>query len=279
MAGYYDPRDGRLRVVTGAGTGTRVLKEMALAHELTHALEDQRFGIPDSTRAATTARWRSTALMEGTATALMYAYVLRNFSSEETLGSLLGAAFQDTGDLPPFLEAQVVFPYVGGEAFIEELLRRAGGRWDLVNTAYEVRLPSSTEQILHPAAYFDADEPKPVRIRAGTVLGRAGRAPPPAPGESCRRASWSRLDGARGGRAGAGTGTSCGSPARRGALLVMRWRWDTPRDADRVRAAARGSSGEQSLRQAGHAVVDRRRNGDAGGRARPACRATGGGGS
>ena len=52
-----------------------------------------------------------------------------------------------------------------------ELLRRAGGRWALVNTAYEVRPPSSTEQILHPAAYFDADEPKPVRIRAGAVLG------------------------------------------------------------------------------------------------------------
>ena len=43
VAGYYDPRTGRMRTVRGAATGTRVLAEMVLAHELTHALEDQRF--------------------------------------------------------------------------------------------------------------------------------------------------------------------------------------------------------------------------------------------
>src|ERR671938_140895 len=43
VAGYYDPRSGRLKVVTGAATSTRVLAETVLAHELTHALEDQRF--------------------------------------------------------------------------------------------------------------------------------------------------------------------------------------------------------------------------------------------
>ena len=35
---------GRLRIVKGAQTANRVLYEMVLAHELTHALEDQRFG-------------------------------------------------------------------------------------------------------------------------------------------------------------------------------------------------------------------------------------------
>ena len=74
VAGYYDPRDGRLRVVEGAGTGNRVLEEIVLAHELTHALEDQRFGLETepTTDDRTLAR---TALHEGTATALMYAYV------------------------------------------------------------------------------------------------------------------------------------------------------------------------------------------------------------
>ncbi|HEX5781029.1 MAG TPA: hypothetical protein VFX80_03865, partial [Solirubrobacteraceae bacterium] len=161
VAGYYDPRDGRLRVVEGAGTGTRVLEEMILAHELTHALEDQRFGL--ETASATDDRTLArSALHEGSATALMYAYVGEHFTAEETLGGLLSSAFQDTGDLPPFLQAQVLFAYVGGEQFVSELLRRGG--WGLVDTAYEVRLPASTEQILHPDAYFDADEPKPVRI-------------------------------------------------------------------------------------------------------------------
>ena len=45
VAGYYDPRTKRLRVVSGAQTTNRFLYEITLAHELTHALEDQRFGL------------------------------------------------------------------------------------------------------------------------------------------------------------------------------------------------------------------------------------------
>ena len=183
VAGYYDPRDGRLRVVEGAGTGTRVLEEMILAHELTHALEDQRFELETDAATDDRALARS-ALHEGSATALMYAYVGEHFTTEETLGGLLSSAFDDTGDLPPFLQAQLLFAYVSGEAFIRELLARGG--WGLVDTAYEIRPPASTEQVLHPDAYFEADEPRPVRIprvlgeRVGAVaerhLGRAADA-------------------------------------------------------------------------------------------------------
>ena len=43
VAGYYDPRSKRLRIVSG--TTPDALSEMVLSHELTHALEDQRFGL------------------------------------------------------------------------------------------------------------------------------------------------------------------------------------------------------------------------------------------
>ncbi|MDP9136471.1 MAG: hypothetical protein M3N56_16775, partial [Actinomycetota bacterium] len=118
VAGYYDPADGRLRVVEGAGTGTRVLEEMVLAHELTHALEDQRFGLPTEPAATDDRELARAALHEGSATSLMYTYVQEHFSVEEALGGLLGSAFEDTGDLPPFLEAQLLFAYVGGERFV-----------------------------------------------------------------------------------------------------------------------------------------------------------------
>jgi hypothetical protein len=231
VAGYYDPRDGRLRVVTGTGTGTRVLSEMTLAHELTHALEDQQFGF-DDTGATDDRSLARSALIEGTATWLMDAYVERHFSSEETLGSLLGAAFQDTGELPPFLQSQVLFPYVGGQAFVDDLLRRARGRWELVNTAFRLRLPSSTEQILHPAAYFGADEPEPVRLRAGAVLGAGWkRAAAGTWGEMQTR---ELLALAGGNAAGAAEGWGgdryeLWQSGSRSALL-MRWRWDTPRE-------------------------------------------------
>jgi hypothetical protein len=223
VAGYYDPRDGRLRVVEGAGTGTRVLEEMILAHELTHALEDQHFGL--STESSTDDRTLARqALYEGTATALMYAYVGEHFSTEETLGGLLSSAFQDTGDLPPFIQAQVLFAYVGGEAFIRKLLQRGG--WGVVDTAFEVRPPSSTEQVLHPEAYFEADEPKPVRIRRA-LGGEWERVHAGVWGELQTR---ELLGGST--RAAAGWGGDRYELWRRGSeeALVMRWRWDTRRD-------------------------------------------------
>jgi hypothetical protein len=238
VAGYYDPRDGRLRVVEGSGTGTRVLEEMILAHELTHALEDQRFGL-ESAPATDDRTLARSALYEGSATALMYAYVGEHFSTEETLGGLLSSAFEDTGDLPPFIQAQVLFSYVGGEAFVRSLLQRGG--WGLVDTAFEVRKPSSTEQILHPDAYFEADEPEPVRLRV-TLPG------------------WKRtLDGTWGelqtrellggsSQAAAGWGGDRYELWRRGddAALIMRWRWDTPRDVGEFEARLREVVGERA---------------------------------
>jgi hypothetical protein len=230
-------------VVEGAGTGNRVLEEMVLAHELTHALEDQVFGLETSPATDDRALARA-ALHEGTASALMYAYVEERFTTEETLGGLLGSAFQDTGDLPPFLQAQVLFPYVGGERFVSELLRRAGGRWELVDTAYEHRLPASTEQILHPEAYFGADAPQPVRLRARAVLGRGWRLGV--------RGVWGELQtrellGSRDAAAGWGGDRYELWRSATTDALVMRWRWDTPRDADEFFARAREALGERGL--------------------------------
>ena len=245
VAGYYNPSDGRLRVVDGAGTGNRVLEEMILSHELTHALEDQRFGLPTGAQETDDRSLALQGLFEGTATALMYAYVDEHFSAEETLGGLLGSAFEDTGDLPAFLQAQVLFAYVGGERFVSELLRRAGGRWDLVDTAFEVRPPASTEQVIHPRAYFEADEPQPVRLRAGQVLG--------AGWERALGGTWGELQtremlrGAS--QAAAGWGGDRYELWRNGdeRALIMRWRWDTPRDAGEFEDRLRGVYGDRGV--------------------------------
>ena len=240
MAGYYDPRDGRLRVVEGAGTGTRVLEEMILAHELTHALEDQRFGLEIRRRPPTTARWRARRSTRGAPTALMYAYVGEHFSAEETLGGLLGSAFQDTGDLPPFLQAQVLFAVRRRRGVRRASCCARGGGWALVDTAYEVRPP-----------VLDRADPAPGRLlRRRRAASRSGSAPGVL-GAGWKRAhagTWGELQTREllGGSsreprpAGAATATSCGG---RGddAALIMRWRWDTPRDeAEFETPAARG---------------------------------------
>ena len=246
VAGYYDPRSERLRVVSGAATGTRVLAEMVLAHELTHALEDQEYELdPDELTGGDDRALARLALIEGTATVLMYAYAERHFTAEETLGGVLASAFAPTGDLPPFLQAQTLFPYVGGEAFVRRLRERARGGWELVDVAWRHRPPSSTEQIMHPDAYFDADEPARVELNAKAVLGGGWqRAAAGTWGELQTRELLARAGGGGSGAAAAGWGGDRYELWRSGGedALVMRWRWDSPKDADefaeRLRAFA-----------------------------------------
>ena len=254
VAGYYDPRTKRMRTVRGAATGTRVLTEMVLAHELTHALEDQRYGLGIADQGGSDdAALARLALVEGSASELMYAYADRHFTPEETLGGVLGSAFADTGSLPGFLQAQLVFPYTGGQAFVAALRERAGGRWTLVDLAERTRPPVSTEQVMHPGKWVAFEPPLPVRTGAAAALGRGlGARVAAACSGSSRRASCSRARAAAGPRrpprAGAGTATSCGargdgadcaSPCRRDAALVVRWRWDTPRDSREFAAKLR----------------------------------------
>ena len=233
VAGYYDSRDGRLRVVKGAGTGTRVISEITLAHELDHALEDQQFAFEDP-KTSDDRALAYTALIEGSATAVMDDYLTSHFTNEEALSGLLGSALQDTGDLPPFLEAQVLFPYLGGEQFISSLRERADGQWDLVDTAFRLRVPDSTEQILHPEAYFDADDPKPVRLQVGKALGGDWKRATAGTWGELQTREMLALGGGNSKNAAAGWGGDRYELWQSGDkhLLVMRWRWDTKRDKD-----------------------------------------------
>jgi hypothetical protein len=274
VAGYYDPRTGRLRTVAGAATGTRVLAEMVLAHELTHALEDQRFGLDlEELTGGDDAALARLALIEGTATSLMTAYTARHFTAEEALGGALASAFADTASLPPFMQAQLLFPYVEGSAFVDELLRRAGGRWELVDTAYRFRPPASTEQVLHPQAYFDADEPARVRLEVAPLLGDGWeREVAGTWGELQTRELLVRAGGGGSAEAAEGwggdryelwrarpaAGSDCTAPCRAADVLVIRWRWDTPRDEAEFARKLRAWAG---IQPSGPGIAVARRDG------------------
>ena len=172
---------------SGAGTGKRVLDEMVLAHELTHALEDQHFGLESTTAADRRPLARRGGAGRGHRDRAHVRLRRATTSPPRRRSAACSARRSRTpATCRRSCEASVLFPYVGGERFVSELLRRAGGRWELVDTAYEVRPPASTEQILHPEAYFDADEPLPVRI--------CGPAPSSAPaGSASSRGTWGEL--------------------------------------------------------------------------------------
>jgi hypothetical protein len=246
VAGYYDPRTKKLRTVTGASTGTRVLAETVLAHELTHALEDQRFrllGAADRLDADSDAALAHLALVEGTATTLMQQYMRRYFTAEEALVGSLAGAFADTGSMPAFLEAQTLFPYTAGMRFVQALLERGGGSWSLVDTAERFRPPASTEQVLHPDRYIRADQPLPVHVGAARALGPGWtRTAAGTWGELQTREMLAAAGGGGADAAAAGWGGDRWELWRSAAganVLVMRWRWDTPRDEAEFAAQVR----------------------------------------
>jgi hypothetical protein len=244
VAGYYDPRSRRLRIVSG--TTPDALSEMVLAHELTHALEDQRFGLAVSEGESDDAALARLALVEGSATLVMQQYVLRYIGAEKALGRLLGSALQAGPDLPKFLQDQLIFPYIGGMQFVQSLVQRGEGSWKLVDLADRVRVPDSTEQVLHPDKWV-AVEP-PLRVRLDVPLHDDWRRV-----TSGTWGEWqtNQLLGGNAADAAAGWGgdryelwqhgTCASAPCRDQDVLVMRWRWDESRDAREFDEALSGA--------------------------------------
>ena len=171
-AAAYDPRSDRLYVVGDAVSASPELVEFILAHELTHALEDQRYGLSDPAKVRDDdAALARLALAEGTATALMVDYAGRHL---DPLALGLAALGLDagTGDVPAFVVDQLEWAYTGGMRFVNTLRELAGG-WRLVDYAIGHRPPESTEQILHPLEYVRDQRPVAVEV-SGDELRRRG---------------------------------------------------------------------------------------------------------
>lgn len=162
-AAYYDPKEKELFLLGDAVPAGPALAEFVLAHELNHALEDQAFGLPKSSAASDDRVLAESALVEGSATALMTEYAAKHLAVTDLLKDS-GALESGATDLPQIALAQVTFAYIGGQRFVEELRENANGGWDLVDFAYEARLPATTEQIIHPEKYLE-DE-RPLRVPA-----------------------------------------------------------------------------------------------------------------
>ena len=185
VAGLYEPSTGTLLVESGDDPGA--LEELALAHELEHALADQVLELPvpdepDPARADD--NLAGLALVEGDATLATELYAARHIGPLDALSALgdLGVVVQSERQLaalPPYLRSELLFPYAAGQEFVCGLYEEGG--WDAIDAAYE-RPPASTAQILFPERYGE-DEPldppdpgelgRPWRGELRTTLGAA----------------------------------------------------------------------------------------------------------
>ncbi len=172
VAGLYDDDTKHMYVVSKDGA-IGPTEEITYAHEYTHALQDQRFGLTSFVGDATDQSDRtlaSVSLVEGDATLVMTLWAQANLTPAEltqVAGSVDPASQELLASMPAILKDPLEFPYLQGL----QLTFRAfqGGGFDGVDALY-ADPPVSTEQILHQDK-LDAGEP-PVAVAFPEDLGQ-----------------------------------------------------------------------------------------------------------
>jgi hypothetical protein len=265
VIGYYDTLTGELKF-TGSESPSP-LERITLAHELTHAIDDQRFGLErlDALGAECEDEDASAAiaLVEGNATFFMLRWARTFLTLPEQVQVGIEAAAQDTSTegVPPFVAQLQAWPYDQGMRFIGALEARGG--LDAVDEAF-VDLPTSTEQIIHPERYPN-DAPTPVDVPdMSTELGPGWEdLDVMSIGEAWLQIALGlRLDGSQAGAAAAGWdgGTYRAWSNGSDTAVELSTVWDTARDTEEFAASMtewidQGNGVAQVLEPDGEAVT------------------------
>lgn len=174
VGGFYDPGTNTFFLMD---TFTGGVAKIILAHELTHALDDQHFDI-DGTLAKcgedTDATIAFQAVIEGSGTGLMNQWFLQH--RKEVTPADLEAAQNLGADIlaeaPPYMWKPLLAVYLTGDSFLARrsglnALMKASATAD-IQTAFKSP-PRSSEQILHSKKYWDPDHrDEPMRVSVST---------------------------------------------------------------------------------------------------------------
>ena len=264
VGGVYLPTTKRLYIVREAVAKSPALAEVVIAHELTHALEDQHFHDfeREESRPFAETATAAQALIEGSATLTELRYAQRYLHASGDLEALLAKRAEEltSGPGSPALKMATAFPYTAGGRFVDALHSRGG--WKLVDFAHR-HPPRTTEAILHPAGWHGTDSQRKPRFAITK---------PPAGGwkqlgsadvgefdtRELLRVGLDEADADRG-AAGWDAGSfetwvspdadlaKCKLPCRDKLAAVIAWRWDTPKDAKEFVALMRRSLAARTL--------------------------------
>jgi len=204
VAGFYDPRDKHLnliRIEPKPEDKKSVLEKLfqigdafepseqkaTLAHELAHALADQKYDLYSMQRSIETdedALLALSALIEGEAMLVMmmdsmavsadqrqsFLAKAEQFSRAMQVLESFGSFFSDDvlANAPLVVREALLFPYVKGMSFCAHLT--ASGDWSRVDGAFR-QPPVSTEQILHPKKFLaeSRDDPTQLQFSQSTI--------------------------------------------------------------------------------------------------------------
>jgi hypothetical protein len=188
VAGYYDPKTKTVNLLDWVPLEEQ---EPVLAHELTHALQDQSVGLQKWMRKGekdlaeikknpTPADIENDemdnarqAVVEGQAEAVMLDYALapvgrsiegspelvKSMESEMTNGTPDSTAFKNA---PLFLKESLTFPYSHGLEFVIKLMEVGGKQRAFAGVL--ANPPHSTRQIMQPETYLSGEKIEPMPV-------------------------------------------------------------------------------------------------------------------
>jgi hypothetical protein len=160
IAGLYDPKEREFFIADWTNPAEQ---RVIMAHELTHALQDQYFHVEkweDEVKSNDDAQLARESVLEGSAMIAMVDYLLRNTgkSSRDIKDfdpTLLLGDVNDSPELsqaPMVIQDEIIFPYIPGASFVQRALKTWNG-WPDLHRLFE-NPPASTQQIMHPDLYF-----------------------------------------------------------------------------------------------------------------------------
>lgn len=166
IGGFYSSQAGTLYVMSEFEHGG--MGDVILAHELAHALDDQYFDLEQMRQrvlANSDQEFALASVVEGSAMAVMNSYVVSGLMQgflQIDPGASMDVMSRQTemlGEVPPFIAVSLVLPYSEGVKFLGKEAQPA-----LVTTPDTTasnqalkNLPQSSEQILHPEKYWNAE--------------------------------------------------------------------------------------------------------------------------
>ncbi len=160
VGGFYDPADEAFYLMdTFRGDIARVI----LAHELTHALDDQHFDIDGRIEALgkdSDALFAYHAVVEGSGTSVMNRWMLERMAEldPKALADGGGISMEAVSQAPPYVWKPLIATYLCGAAFLQRSEQVMAGQVrppspDDFDLAFR-HPPRSSEQVLHPGKFW-----------------------------------------------------------------------------------------------------------------------------
>lgn len=186
VAGYYDPKTKTVYLLNWLPTDQQ---RPVMAHELTHALQDQSFDLDKWMKSTEDLDNRKTiawadivadeddearqAVVEGQAMAVLVDYILKPMgqsliTAPQVAEAMSAQMMQGTPDsvefsqAPLFLKQALTFPYTYGLQFTAQLLRKGGKEKAFAGAL--TNPPWITRQIMEPQTYLSGEKIPPMTM-------------------------------------------------------------------------------------------------------------------